>query len=413
MSDMPDSPRPSPSSSIDDKLSREIEAALGDMSLADLVDTPKKPGMRAGAAGARGGEREARQGVVTAVRGDDVFVEFGPKTQGICNVSHFEQPPKVGDQAEFLLDRYDESDGLWVLSRRGRIQKAEWESLEVGQVVEARCTGTNKGGLEMEVANHRAFMPAGQVDVRHTADLSVFIGEKMPCEVTEIDRSKARIILSRKQVIHAEREEQRTKLMDELDVGATLPAVITSVQEYGAFADLGGIDGLIHISDMSHARIKHPSEVVKEGDNVKVQVLKIDTSRDQPRIGLGMKQLEDDPYEAGMKSIVEGATVSGRITRITDFGAFVEVAPNVEGLIHISELSHERVHKVGKVVQEDQVVNVKVLSVDHKTRRISLSLKALTQKAEEDTARGEDPELRKMKAALSRKFGDNLKGGLG
>jgi small subunit ribosomal protein S1 len=395
---------------MDDKLAREIESALGDMSLADLVDTPGKPRM---GSPSRRSEREERQGTITGIRGDEVFVEFGPKSQGICNVSHFDQQPRVGDQAEFILDRYDDRDGLWVLSRKGKVQKAEWESLEVGQVVEARCTGTNKGGLEMEICNHRAFMPAGQVDLRHVPDLAVFIGEKIPCEVTEIDHSRARIILSRKTILNAEREESAKSLLRDLKVGATRPAVITSIQDYGAFADIGGMDGLIHVSDMSHTRINHPKEVVKEGDNVKVQVLKIDMSRDQPRIALGMKQLEADPYESGVKDLTEGATVTGRVTRIMDFGAFVEVAPGVEGLLHISELSHDRVHNVGKVVQQDQVVTVKVLSVDQGSRRISLSLKALSDKAAEDTERTEDPELRKMKAALSAKFGDNLKGGLG
>ncbi|MEM7228935.1 MAG: S1 RNA-binding domain-containing protein [Planctomycetota bacterium] len=411
---MSDSDTSRPRVDLDDKLSAEIEAALGDMSIEDMVDTPSRPQMGRGGGSSRGkSERQVRQGIVANVRGDDVYVEFGPKTQGICNIQHFDEPPKTGDQMEFFLDRYDDSDGMWVLSRRGKVQKAEWESLEVGQVVEARCTGTNKGGLEMEIANHRAFMPAGQVDLRHVADLAVFVGEKMPCEVMEIDRNRARIILSRKTVLNSEREEMRGKLMADLQVGKTMPAVITSVQEYGAFADLGGIDGLIHISDMSHSRLKHPKEAVKEGDQVQVQVLKIDTKGDQTRIGLGMKQLEADPYEATTKDIAEGATVSGRVTKIMDFGAFVELAPGVEGLIHISELSHERVHKVQKVVQVDQVVTVKVLSIDAAARRISLSLKALSEKAEAETSRNEDPELRKLKAMLGKKFGDNLKGGLG
>jgi small subunit ribosomal protein S1 len=432
-------------SGLDARLEAEIAAALGNMSIDDMLEAPQTPQLRpAGAeeapadaasaparrndrasrgpargARGRGGGRESgrlsREGTVRAIHGDDVMVEFDPRTQGICKLMHFAEKPALGQSFEFMLDRYDSDDKLWVLSRRGQVQKAEWESLEVGQVVEARCTGMNKGGLEMEVANHKAFMPAGQVDVRHIADLSVFIGQKMPCEVVEVDRNKARIILSRKSIKKAEREEMRQKLLAELEPGKTLDAVITSVQPYGAFADLGGIDGLIHVSDLSHNRIKHASEVVKEGDQVRVTVLKVNLDQDPPRISLGMKQLQDDPYVTQASQIKPGDSVTGRVTKIMAFGAFVELAPGVEGLIHISELSHDRVHSVGKVVKPDEVVTVKVLSIDPESRRISLSLKALKEQKmmEAPPPRKEDPELARRKALLMAKFGGKLKGGLG
>ena len=403
---------------MDAKLNAEIEAALGDMSLEDMMDLADRPQRRSAApssssGGAPGSERQFKTGTVVSIHNDDVFVEFGPKSQGVCPLTQFDEPPQPGARLDFVVERYDQNEGILVLSRQGAVQKATLDALDVGQVVEARCTGTNKGGLEMELAQQKAFMPAGQVDLRHVDDLSVFVGEKFPCEIIELDRHKNRIILSRRSALEAERLRTREKLMETLEVGQQLPAVITSLQPYGAFADLGGVDGLIHISDLSYERIKDPAEVVKVGQTVEVKVLKIDTSHDPPKIGLGLKQLQTDPYQAKSGELEEGATVTGRITQIKDFGAFVEIAPGVEGLIHISELAHERVTRVDKVVQRDQVVNTKILSIDPDRRRISLSLKALAdQQAEADVNRGDDPEVRKLKAQLKDKFGDNLKGGI-
>lgn len=399
---------------MDAKLAAEIEEALGDMSLDDMLDVADRPKPKP--TGRHGGERQRKTGSVMQVHGNDVFVEFGPKSQGVCPLSMFEKPPALGERLEFIVERYDKEDGLLILSREGSVQKAEWQSLEVGQVVEARCTGVNKGGLEMEVANHRAFMPAAHVDLRHVAELQVFVGEKMPCEIIEVDRSRGKIVLSRRHHMEAERAQLRTQLLGTLEVGQVLPAVVVSVRPFGAFADLGGMDGLIHISEMSYARIKHPSEVVKEGDQVQVKVLKIDRSQDPPKISLGLKQTQDDPAMATLASLTEGETVSGRVTKLMPFGAFVELGPGVEGLIHISELAHERVHDPKKVVKPNEIVTVKVLKVDAAGKKISLSLKAMKSKEdhEAEVHRQEDARMRKMRAQLNKKFGPlNLKGGIG
>lgn len=394
-----------PDNELDALLEAEIEAALGDLSIDEMLGTDDpKPRAK--------GERDYRTGTVVAVHGHDVMVEFGPKAQGVCPVDQFPEPPAVGAQLEFVVDRHDEADGLLMLSRKGIARKAEWESLDVGQTIEARCTGVNKGGLEMELAHHKGFMPAGQVDLRHIPDLSVFVGEKMPCEVIELDRRRGRIILSRRVTLEAERAELREKLLGELEEGRQMPAVITSIQPYGAFADLGGLDGLIHISDLSYERVQHPSEVVKQGDQVQVQILKVDRESDPPRVGLGMKQCMADPFESESALLDEGGTVTGKVTKLAAFGAFVQLAPGVEGLIHISELAHERVNKVSQIVNAGEIVTVKVLSVDPGKKRISLSLKAMKQAAEESAERKEDPEMRKLKAQLSKKFGE-LKGGIG
>lgn len=391
---------------IDAKLEAEIEEALGDMSWEDMLDIADRPPTQRG-------ERERKIGEIVSVQGDDVFVEFGPKSQGVCPRDLFEDEPPIGEKMEFIIDRFDSNDGLLILSRKGKVAKADWEMLDVGQIVEARCTGTNKGGLEMEIAQHPAFMPAGQVDLRHIEDLDVFIGEKMPCEVIEIDRMRGRIILSRKSHLEAERRVIREKLLEELEVGKTFPAVISSIQPYGAFADLGGVDGLIHISDLSHHRIKNPEEVVQLGQQVEVQILKIDDAADPPKIGLGLKQTMDDPYEQSVGEFKEGGIITGKVTKLMAFGAFVELAPSVEGLIHISELSHDRVGKVSSVVKPDEIVTVKILSIDPGRRRIALSLKqAQSETDQTELTRKEDPHMRKLKAQLSEKFGE-LKGGIG
>lgn len=370
---------PSPrASAFDAELEREIEAALGGMSVEDLeaASSPAKGTSRGG--------RQVRQGTIIRVHGGDVFVEFGPRSQGVCPLAQFlatgdQQAPAVGSERGFVVERFDPFEGLSILSLEGAVQKADWGTLEVGQIVEARCTGMNKGGLEMEIAHHRAFMPAGQVDVRHVADISVFIGEKFPVQIVELNKDKNRLVVSRKSVIAAERAEQREKLLAVLEIGQTRQATITSVQPYGAFADIGGVDGLIHVSDLAHDRVKSAGDVVKVGQVVTVKVLKLDLTATPPKIGLGMKQLVADPGVQAMQALDSGATVTGRVTKLMPFGAFIEIAPGIEGLVHISEISHDRIPTVDKALRVNEVVTCKVLSLDVAKKRISLSIKALIE----------------------------------
>jgi small subunit ribosomal protein S1 len=402
---------------MDESLDAEIAAALGGMSIDELVGENPPPKVSIGSDG-----RRTRSGVVVGIHDKEVMVEFGPKSQGICPLSQFEEPPAKNSSHDFVVERFDPFDGVLVVSLPGAVQKADWGSLEVGQVIEARCTGMNRGGLEMEVDNHKAFMPAGQVDLRHIPDISVLIGEKFPCKVIELKKHKNRLVVSRKAVMLAEREVGREKLLETLAVGQVLTSTVTSIQNYGAFADIGGIDGLIHVSHISHERIKHPEEVLKVGDKVEVEVLKIDTETNPPKIGLGRKQVLDNPTKGAFNEIEADAEMTGTVTKITDFGAFVELAPGVEGLIHISQLSHERVPNVGHVVKKGEVIQVKVLSVDSDRQRISLSMKAMTEapkreprkggrggRDEPSVSRADDPEMRKLKA----RFSGDLKGGLG
>ncbi|MHC5028054.1 MAG: S1 RNA-binding domain-containing protein [Planctomycetota bacterium] len=257
------------------------------------------------------------------------------------------------------------------------------------------------------------------MDVNFIKDISIFLNEKVTVEVMQLDKRRGRMVVSRRKVVARDREQRQKELTKTLQVGNKITAVINSIQAYGAFADIGGMDGLIHVSDLSYQRVNHPKDVVKEGDQVEVQILKLELERDPPRISLGMKQCMADPFTTKMSDLTEGESVTGKVTRTTDFGAFVEIAPGVEGLVHISQLAHERVHKVEHVVKKDQEVTCQIVSLDPDSRRIGLSIKALQDAPkgmkggrEEDMSRGEDPHMRKLKAQLSAKFGENLKGGL-
>ena len=399
---------PNEQSPLDPSLEAEIEAALGQMSLGDVDSGPAtKPSQT------RGG-RPQREGTVRQIRGDDVYVEFDPRTSGVCSITAFDNPPALGSRHTFTIERREVDDGMLILSRKGAISKAKWNDIAKGQVIEAMCTGSNKGGLEMDVSGHKAFMPAGQVDLRHVADLSDFHGKKLPCQVMELDRQRERMILSRKSVLHEQRKEQAQQLLGTLEKGQTFDGVVTSVQQYGVFIDIGGLDGLVHVSDMSWDRVKSPGDLVKEGDAVRVQVLKVDMGADPPRIGLGMKQLVTDPFSAASSTLSEGAVVTGTVTRLAAFGAFVKIADGIEGLVHISELAHKRVSRPNQVVREGEVVEVKILSIDADKQRVSLSIKQASGDAGDDASaplRKDDPTVAKLRA----KFGSgvDLKCGLG
>ena len=394
-------------------LEEEISDALAGIDLMALADETEP------AAGSRikmQDGRRTRTGRIVLVRGSDVLVEFGPKRQGVCPRSQFKSEPPIGTDAEFLVERMD-AEGMFVLSLPGSVQKADWGNLEVGQTIEGRVTGVNKGGLEVEVAHHTGFMPAGQVDIRHIPDISIMLGEKITCRVTQLDKKKGRLILSRRSVQEEERAASAEKLLTTLEPGQRRTAVITSIQAFGAFADLGGIDGLIHVSELTHERIRDPGQVVKVGEQVDVLVTKIDTSGDQPKIGLSRKAVLSDPRSEIMNTLEAGATVAGTVKKITDFGAFLEVAEGVEGLLHISEISHRRIDRVDREIRAGEVVQVKILSIDPDKGRISLSKKALEERpagqpgrgGESAAARAEDPEMRKLRS----RFSGDLKGGLG
>jgi len=389
---MTDTPAQNSAPELDATTQAEIEAAMSDLAEAGAADADSGSSKKIrGPRVVRGG-REHRTGTVVSVGASDVFVEFGPKELGVVDAQQFKDtPPTVGEPLEVVIQRYEATESLYVCSLPGAITKADWEMLEQGQVVEARVTGVNKGGLELEIANHRAFMPAGQVDLGRIEDLSVFVGEKMTCEIQKIDRrGGGNILLSRREVLQRERVKLAEELQNSLKEGDILEGTVRKIMPFGAFVDLGGIDGLVHANDLTHDRIGHGEKAVakfvSEGQKVRVQILKLDWENN--RIGLGMKQLQADPFEAVSNEVVEGAELSGKVTKILDFGAFVEVAPGIEGLVHISELDWKRVNEVSDVLQENEIVQVKVLKVDPNDRKISLSIKQLKDRPESSGGAG-------------------------
>ncbi len=371
---------------LDATTQAEIEAAMSDLADAGAAADNAKPAKKIRGPRVVQGGREHRTGTIVSVGATDVFIEFGPKELGVIDATQFkETPPTVGEPLEVVIQRYEATESLYVCALPGAITKAAWEMLEQGQVVEARVTGVNKGGLELEIANHRAFMPAGQVDIGRIDDLSVFVGEKMTCEIQKIDRrGGGNIVLSRREVLQRQRAKLAEELQSSLKEGDILDGTVRKIMPFGAFVDIGGIDGLVHANDLTHDRVGHGEKAIEKfvtaGQKIRVQILKLDWENN--RIGLGMKQLQADPFVAASNEVVEGAEITGKVTKIMDFGAFVEVAPGLEGLVHISELDWKRVNEVTDVIQENEIVNVKVLKVDPADRKISLSIKQLKDRPE-------------------------------
>ncbi|HYO11165.1 MAG TPA: S1 RNA-binding domain-containing protein [Tepidisphaeraceae bacterium] len=358
-------------------LDRELESALGGMSLDDLYVAKEKEQALTAPAGGAGDNRQkgSRRGRIISVTPDDVMVDFGGKSQGIAPLETFEVEPKVGDEMEFDVEKYDAREGLLILKRKGAANaNVSWENLEVGQVVEGMVTALNKGGLELEVKSMRAFMPAGQVDLYFNPDLSVFIGQKLKAEVTQFDPRAKNLILSRRNILEREKAEAKEKLMAELAEGQVRRGTVRSVMDYGAFVDLGGVDGLLHISEISFRRGHKASEFVKVGDSIDVKILKIDP--DTAKLSLSLKQARGvDPWLDAATKYGIGTQITGRVTKVESFGAFIEVEEGVEGLLPVSEISWQRIKHPADVVKEGDTVRLVVLSVDQVARRMSFSLK--------------------------------------
>jgi small subunit ribosomal protein S1 len=357
----------------------EVEAALGDQSIEQLMDSAEAQEKAKAEEEDAPVHHEIRRGRISAIRGEDVFIDVTGDTgklQGVVPLQQFDRPPRLGSIMDFVVDHIDEAQGLMFLSREGAISRTTWDTLHKGSVVEARCTGQNKGGLELElVGNIRAFMPASQIDLHHVEDFEPFVGQKLEATVTEVDRKHKKVMLSRRAHLEHTRKASKEKLMATLEVGAVLDGKVSNIVEYGAFIDIGGVDGLCHVSDMSYQHVNKPADVVKQGDAVQVKVLKIDKAKG--RIALGMKQVQPDPWDVALAGLSAGSEVTGTVTRTANFGAFVAVGEGVEGLLPISEISWKRIHKCEDVISVGQSLRLKVLSFEPKKRKMSLSLKQI------------------------------------
>jgi small subunit ribosomal protein S1 len=329
------------------------------------------------------GEGQVVHGRVVGVEKDIIIIDVGLKTEGRIAAREFgigegSVIPKVGDDVEVYLERVENALGEAVISRDKARREEAWTRLEVvfaeGQPVNGAIVGRVKGGFTVDLGGASAFLPGSQVDIRPVRDVGPLMGKEQPFAILKMDRPRGNIVVSRRAILEEARAEQRTELVGQLQEGEVREGVVKNITDYGAFVDLGGIDGLLHVTDMSWKRVSHPSQVLAVGDTVKVQIVKINP--DTQRISLGMKQLQADPWDGVEAKYPVGAKMTGRITNITDYGAFVELEAGVEGLVHVSEMSwtKKNVHP-GKIVSTSQEVDVVVLDVDASKRRISLGLK--------------------------------------
>ncbi|MDP5279156.1 30S ribosomal protein S1 [Sphingomonas sp. DG1-23] len=322
-------------------------------------------------------------GTVTGIENDLAVIDVGLKSEGRVPLREFAAPGqkadlKVGDEVQVYVDRVENANGEAMLSRDRARREAAWDNLETEFAKTARVEGVIfgrvKGGFTVDLSGAVAFLPGSQVDIRPVRDVTPLMDIPQPFQILKMDRKRGNIVVSRRAVLEETRAEQRSGLIQSLAEGQVIDGVVKNITDYGAFVDLGGIDGLLHVTDLSYKRVNHPSEVLNIGDTVKVQIIRI--NRDTQRISLGMKQLESDPWDGAAAKYPVGEKLSGRVTNITEYGAFVELEPGIEGLVHVSEMSwtKKNVHP-GKIVSTSQEVEVVVLEVDAEKRRISLGLK--------------------------------------
>jgi len=322
-------------------------------------------------------------GTVVEIDGDFAVIDVGLKSEGRIPLKEFAAPGraaeiKAGDQVEVFIERYEDKNGEVMLSREKARREEAWTQLEKSfqenQRVNGIIFGRVKGGFTVDLAGAVAFLPGSQVDIRPVRDIGPLMGNAQPFQILKMDRSRGNIVVSRRAVLEETRAEQRSELIESLKEGQILDGVVKNITDYGAFVDLGGVDGLLHVTDIAWKRINHPSEALHIGQVVKVQVIRFNS--ETQRISLGIKQLEADPWDGVDQKYPMGAKYVGRVTNITDYGAFVELEPGVEGLVHVSEMSwtKKNVHP-GKIVSTSQEVEVMVLDVDAQKRRISLGLK--------------------------------------
>lgn len=349
----------------DDELNNLIDGTITDFDEGDLVT-----------------------GTVVKIEHDEVLLDIGFKSEGVIPARELtirkdanpEELVSLGDTIEALVLQKEDKEGRLILSKKRAEYERAWKAVEekfnAGINVEGEVIEVVKGGLILDIGL-RGFLPASLVDLRRVKDLSAFMGERIESRVIEMDRNRNNVVLSRRVVLEAARKAERSEILDKLKPGMKLKGSVSSIVDFGAFVDLGGIDGLIHISELSWNHVNQPSEVVKVGQEVEVQVLDVDMNRE--RISLGLKQTTEDPWRALIKKYPIGAIIEGKVTKLVTFGAFVDLGEGVEGLVHISEMSKTHVDAPAQVCKVGDVVQVKVMEVDLERRRISLSMKAAAE----------------------------------
>jgi small subunit ribosomal protein S1 len=329
-------------------------------------------------------EGEVVHGTVVRVDKDEVLVDIGYKSEGVIPVAELSirrsvnpaDEVSLGDEIDALVLTKEDAEGRLILSKKRARFELAWKKIEgaaeSGEPVLGRVIEVVKGGLILDLGV-RGFLPASLVDIRRVQDLDEFMGTELRAKVIELNRSRNNVVLSRRAVLEDERKEQRQQILDRLQPGDVVEGQISNIVDFGAFVDLDGMDGLIHISELSWSHVNHPSEMLEIGQTVSVKVLDID--RDRQRISLGLKQTQSDPWQQVLEQYKDGDVVDGKVTKVVTFGAFVEILPGVEGLVHISELAQHHVENPREVVSQGDSVKVLILEVDGERRRLSLSLK--------------------------------------
>src|SRR5947208_7035169 len=329
-------------------------------------------------------EGDVVTGKVVRIDKDEVLIDIGYKSEGVIPLSELSirrsvdpsEEVELGEEVDALVLTKEDQDGRLILSKkRARFERA-WRRIETaaesGEPVEGNVIEVVKGGLIIDLGV-RGFLPASLVDIRRVQNLDEYLGQKIECKVIELNRSRNNVVLSRRAVLEEERKEARQQILDRLQRGQVVEGTISNIVDFGAFVDLDGIDGLIHISELSWGHVNHPSEVLSVGQTVQVKVLDID--RERQRISLGLKQTQEDPWERVVNTYNVGDVLAGKVTKVVSFGAFVEIMDGVEGLVHISELAQHHVENPREIVDPGDEVKVKILEIDDERRRLSLSLK--------------------------------------
>ena len=348
-------------------------------------------------------EGEVVRGKVVRVDKDEVLVDIGYKSEGVIPVSELSirrsvnpaDEVNLGDEIDALVMTKEDAEGRLILSKKRARFEMAWKRIEgaaeSGEPVEGTVIEVVKGGLILDLGV-RGFLPASLVDIRRVQDLDEFMSQTLRCKVIELNRSRNNVVLSRRAVLEEERREMRQAILDRLSPGDIVTGTISNIVDFGAFVDLEGIDGLIHISELSWSHVNHPSELLEIGQEVRVKVLDID--RERQRISLGLKQTQTDPWQQVIDAYQQGDVVEGRVTKVVTFGAFVEVIPGVEGLVHISELAAHHVENPREVVQQGETLRAKIIEMDAERRRLSLSLKRVEEgESVRPGVDGEAPEL--------------------
>jgi small subunit ribosomal protein S1 len=340
------------------------------------------------------------EGEVVRIDRDEVLVDIGYKSEGLIpsnelTIRKGADPHDVvdlGQRLEALVMQKEDADGRLILSAKRAAFERAWNRIEEAyneqRTVEGPVIEVVKGGLILDIGL-RGFLPASLVDIRRVRNLDSFLGQKLECKVIELNRSRNNVVLSRRAVLEEERKEERERILTSLEEGMIVKGTVSNLVDFGAFVDLEGIDGLIHISELSWQHVDHPSEVVEVGEEVEVKVLEVD--RDRERISLGLKQTRKDPWQEIVERVNVGEQIKGRVTKLVSFGAFVEVAEGVEGLIHISELAEHHVETPDEIVRSGDEVDARIIDVDARRRRLSLSLRPKREEREERPRREERP----------------------